>query len=82
MHYIFSPLLTLQAFNMGLYHPEYVWITPGWYGEGWWKVKGVEGTGGGRSLGCTQQQLEMVLNRSLAMTMEAQRSNSTVGQVS
>lgn len=61
---------------MEMYHPSYVWITPGWYGEGWWMV------GGEESLNCTLQQLETVLNRSLTVTVEAQNSSSISGQVS
>lgn len=61
---------------MEMYHPGYVWITPGWYGEGWWMV------GGEESLNCTLQQLETVLNRSVTVTVEAQNSSSISGQVS
>ena len=73
--FVVYPLLP-QAFHMEMYHPGYVWITPGWYGEGWWMV------GGEESLNCTLQQLETVLNRSLTVTVEAQNSGSISGKVS
>lgn len=73
--FVVYPLLS-QAFHMEMYHPGYVWITPGWYGEGWWMV------GGEESLNCTLQQLEAVLNRSVTVTVEAQNSSSISGQVS
>ena len=46
-----------------MYHPGYVWITPGWYGDGWWRSD--EAPGG--SINCTDREMQRVLDRSLAV---------------
>ena len=44
---------------MGLYLPQYLFMTPGWYSRLWWRVDD-------SGLTCTVQQRERVLANSLA----------------
>ena len=53
----------VQAFKEERFYPGYVWITPGWYQQGWWKADEVYL----RSLNCTTSDIEQQLNRSLVL---------------
>ena len=53
----------IQAFKEERFYPGYVWITPGWYQQGWWKAD----EDYLRSLNCTTSDIEQQLNRSLVL---------------
>ena len=51
-----------QAFKKGMTYPRYVWLTYGWYRKDWWRAEG-----SAIPVNCTDAQLAMVLNNSLAI---------------
>ena len=53
----------IQAFKEERSYPGYVWITPGWYQQGWWKAD----EDYLRSLNCTSTGIEQQLSRSLVL---------------
>ena len=53
----------IQAFKEERFYPGYVWITPGWYQQGWWKAD----EDYLRGLNCTTSDIEQQLNRSLVL---------------
>ena len=57
------PLLLQQAFLEGRFYPGYVWITPGWYQQGWWKAD----EDYLHSLNCTTSDIEQHLDRALVL---------------
>eukprot|EP00731_Ephydatia_muelleri_P021210 Em0013g937a len=52
-----------EAYHQNKVYPLYVFITLGWYTDGWWDSSTVN---------CTRHQMEIALNRSLAMTLDPQ----------
>ena len=50
----------LQAYHEGMYYPNYVWITYGWYNSDWWR-----GSKGNHN--CTDEEMHRVLERSLSI---------------
>ncbi|KAL5470784.1 hypothetical protein EMCRGX_G028803 [Ephydatia muelleri] len=50
-----------EAYHQNKVYPLYVFITLGWYTDGWWDSSTVN---------CTSHQMEIALNRSLAMTLD------------
>ena len=67
METIVMPHLVLfskyKAYHQNKVYPLYVFITLGWYTDGWWDSSTVN---------CTRHQMEIALNRSLAMTLDPQ----------
>ena len=68
---------TVQAFKEERFYPGYVWITPGWYQQGWWKADEVYL----RSLNCTISDIEQQLNRSLVLLAHPNMVRNALGQV-
>ena len=60
--------LSLQAHNRGMTYPRYAFITYGWYGNYWWVPQG--------DINCTVQEMEEVLNHSLALFAYPRIQNS------
>ncbi|KAL5470791.1 hypothetical protein EMCRGX_G028810 [Ephydatia muelleri] len=52
-----------EAYHQNKVYPLYVFITLGWYTDGWWDSSTVN---------CTRHQMEIALNRSLAITLDPQ----------
>ena len=48
-----------QAYKAGLYGNKYLWVLPGWFYEGWYKISGSK-------LGCTTDQIYEVIKHYLA----------------
>ena len=53
----------IQAFKEERSYPGYVWITPGWYQQGWWKAD----KDYLHSLNCKSSEIEKQLERSLVL---------------
>ena len=49
----------MQAYYRNMFAPKYVWITPSWYQENWWKTT--------TSKRCSPEVMKQVLNGSLAI---------------
>lgn len=49
-----------KAYSMGMFYPEYLWLTYGWFTEGWQDMSN-------KNISCTQDQINTVLYRSVAI---------------
>ena len=49
-----------QAYHRNMTAPRYVWITPSWYQDNWWKENPSDRN-------CTLEMMELVINGSLAV---------------
>ncbi|XP_019855011.1 PREDICTED: gamma-aminobutyric acid type B receptor subunit 2-like [Amphimedon queenslandica] len=54
-----SLLILCQAYKKGLYYPNYMWITLGWYPPSWWDITPTD---------CSTSQLKRVLHRSFSIS--------------
>ena len=63
-----SFILSLQAYKWGMTYPRYAFITYGWYRNHWWVSQG--------DINCTVQEMEKVLNHSLAVFAYPRIQNS------
>ena len=63
-----SFILSLQAYKRGMTYPRYAFITYGWYRNHWWVSQG--------DINCTVQEMEKVLNHSLAVFAYPRIQNS------
>ena len=55
-------VLLIQAYHRNMISPRYVWITPGWYQNYWWKSYF-----GSVNKNCTREILELTVNGSLSL---------------
>eukprot|EP00731_Ephydatia_muelleri_P021180 Em0013g907a len=58
-----------EAYHQNKVYPLYVFITLGWYPDGWWDSSTVN---------CTRHQIEIALNRSLAITLDPQINDTDI----
>eukprot|EP00731_Ephydatia_muelleri_P021183 Em0013g910a len=58
-----------EAYHQNKVYPLYVFITLGWYPDGWWDSSTVN---------CTRHQMEIALNRSLAITLDPQINDTDI----
>lgn len=62
-------MCSLQAHKLDMTYPRYVYITYGWYANYWWVPK--------EDINCTVQEMEEVLDNSLAMFAYPRIQNSS-----
>lgn len=67
----------VQAFREQRFNPAYVWISPGWYQQGWWKADESYLD----SLNCTISDIEQQLNRSLVLLAHPNSVSIIMGSV-
>lgn len=73
-----SSFTTIQAAKLGnsditRYVSGYVWLIHGWYKQNWWKTKVAKAD----TVSCTDQQLEALVKRSIAILQVPTADNDT-----
>lgn len=76
--YFYSLVATIQAAKLGnsdkrRYVSGYVWLIHGWYKQSWWKTEETNDD----AIGCTNEQLEALVKRSIAILQVPTADNVT-----
>ena len=61
-YFVIAFILLIQAYHRNMISPHYVWITPGWYQNYWWKSYF-----GSANKNCTREIMELAVNGSLSL---------------